>query len=134
MKTSSSVSKRRDTRLLRAARMTAATLLAAALLAALTALLSGARAQEAAPAPAMAPAAAAPAATTPAARRALQVGDATHDLMAKQRSGELASSTARPIAGDVAQRSYERYLRSFDHPIPESFVNTVKSDSKSSAK
>lgn len=56
----------------------------------------------------------------------LQVGDATSNLFAWQRSGEVASKTARPIAGSVAGRSYERYLKSFEHPIPEHMSSTVK--------
>jgi hypothetical protein len=61
-----------------------------------------------------------------------QIGDATSALLALQRDGTAASPTARPIAGDVAHLSYQRYLDSFDgakHPIPEKFGTTVKSDS-----
>lgn len=54
-----------------------------------------------------------------------QVGDATLNLFAWQRSGEIASPTARPIAGNVAGRSYERYLKSFEHPIPERLGSSV---------
>jgi outer membrane receptor protein involved in Fe transport len=54
-----------------------------------------------------------------------QVGDATLNLFARQRSGEIASPTARPIAGGVAGRSYERYLKSFEHPIPERLGSSV---------
>lgn len=54
-----------------------------------------------------------------------QVGDATLNLFAWQRSGEIASPTARPIAGGVAGRSYERYLKSFEHPIPERLGSSV---------
>lgn len=56
----------------------------------------------------------------------LQVGDATGALLAWQRSGQIASPTPRPIAGDVATRSYERYLKSFEHPIPEFLNSSVK--------
>ncbi len=62
----------------------------------------------------------------------LQVGDATSNLFAWQRGGEIASSTPRPIAGSVASRSYERYLKSFEHPIPEQFNSSVKSTSAGS--
>lgn len=55
----------------------------------------------------------------------LQVGDATHNLLAMQREGNAASSTPRPIAGDVANLSYQRYLDSFKFPIPEKFTATV---------
>ncbi|MET3381868.1 DUF3613 domain-containing protein [Variovorax paradoxus] len=57
----------------------------------------------------------------------LQVGDATQGLLAWQRSGDIASTTPRPIAGNVANRSYERYLKSFEFPIPERMGSTVKS-------
>lgn len=57
----------------------------------------------------------------------LQVGDAATSLLARQRDGSFASPTARPIAGDVARRSYERYLKSFEYPIPERMSSTVKS-------
>ncbi|MDP9882420.1 hypothetical protein J2W25_006786 [Variovorax boronicumulans] len=55
----------------------------------------------------------------------LQVGDSTLNLFAWQRSGEIASKTPRPIAGSVASRSYERYLKSFEHPIPERLGSSV---------
>jgi hypothetical protein len=61
----------------------------------------------------------------------LQVGDATQGLLAWQRSGEIASTTPRPIAGSVANRSYERYLKSFEFPIPEHMNSSVKSSSGS---
>jgi hypothetical protein len=57
----------------------------------------------------------------------LQVGDATQGLLAWQRSGEIASPTPRPIAGTVANRSYERYLKTFEFPIPERMSSIVKS-------
>ncbi|MNL31203.1 hypothetical protein D3C87_1529790 [compost metagenome] len=57
----------------------------------------------------------------------LQVGDSTLNLFAWQRSGEVASRTPRPIAGSVASRSYERYLKSFEHPIPERLGSSVTS-------
>ncbi|WP_145740180.1 DUF3613 domain-containing protein [Variovorax beijingensis] len=57
----------------------------------------------------------------------LQVGDATQGLLAWQRGGDIASKTPRPIGGNVAQRSYERYLKSFEFPIPERLSSTVKS-------
>ncbi|WP_280811026.1 DUF3613 domain-containing protein [Variovorax boronicumulans] len=59
----------------------------------------------------------------------LQVGDATQGLLAWQRGGEIASPTPRPIAGEVANRSYERYLKSFEFPIPERMSSIVKSGS-----
>ncbi|MGJ7528237.1 DUF3613 domain-containing protein [Variovorax sp. GB1P17] len=61
----------------------------------------------------------------------LQVGDATQDLLAWQRSGVIASPTPRPIPGAVAYRSYERYLKSFEYPIPEHLNSSVKTQSGS---
>lgn len=61
----------------------------------------------------------------------LHVGDATRSLLAMQREGEIASTTPRPMAGDIASLSYKRYLDSFKHPIPEKFGTTVKSSSGS---
>lgn len=61
----------------------------------------------------------------------LRVGDSALGLLAMQREGVVASPIARPIAGDVAHRSYDRYLKSFEFAIPERFNSTVKSKSDS---
>lgn len=53
------------------------------------------------------------------------VGDATRDLLTLQREGRAASPTPRPIAGDVADLSYQRYLKSFTHPIPADFKSSI---------
>jgi hypothetical protein len=76
------------------------------------------------------PATPAPAAPDAAPAAPLRVGDATSSLLEKQRAGTLASTTPRPIAGEVAQRSYERYLRSFERPIPESFTTVASPGAK----
>jgi len=41
----------------------------------------------------------------------------------------IASQTPRPIPGAIAYRSYERYLKSFEFPIPEHLNSSVKSSS-----
>ena len=56
------------------------------------------------------------------------MGDATQSLLAWQRGGEIASRTPRTIAGDVASRSYQRYLKSFEYPIPERMTSSLKSN------
>lgn len=58
------------------------------------------------------------------------VGAATERLLAMQRDGKAAGAP-QPIAGEVATRSYHRYLDSFNKPIPE-FNETVGSSTKSS--
>ena len=62
--------------------------------------------------------------TPPASNR---VGDATSYLLALQASGQYASRNAYPVTSDVAQRSYQRYLESFTHKIPESTETQVRS-------
>jgi hypothetical protein len=59
-------------------------------------------------------------------RPALRVGEATQGLLAMQSSGISASSVQRPITGDLAARSYPRYLKSFEFPIPQTFNATIK--------
>ncbi|MDO9405560.1 MAG: DUF3613 domain-containing protein [Polaromonas sp.] len=79
------------------------------------------------------PAAANPTAT-PVATRAPQVGDATRALLAHQANGVSASPVPRPIPGDIAQRSYQRYLKSFEYAIPESFTRAVEQNGTSSSR
>ena len=48
------------------------------------------------------------------------VGERTREALALQREGRAAAPT-RPMPEPAAKRSYERYLESFSHPIPEQF-------------
>lgn len=48
-------------------------------------------------------------------------GSGARSWMDLQTSGSAASTTARPLPGDVATHVYERYANSFKHPIPETF-------------
>jgi len=73
--------------------------------------------------PASAPAQAEP----PAASSAPRVGDATHSLLQRQREGREASPTPRPIDGQVADLSHQRYLKSFEQPVPAWFGSELKS-------
>ena len=57
----------------------------------------------------------------PAAAETRAVGEATADWIAAQKSEEQTVAEERPLAGEAAQRSYERYLRSFENEIPERF-------------
>jgi len=48
-----------------------------------------------------------------------EIGGATSALLELQRSGSAAGK-AQPVSGDVASRSYQRYLEGFTQPLPES--------------
>jgi len=39
-----------------------------------------------------------------------------------QKSGAAASTVERPLPGELADRSYDRYAETFTHPIPDSLV------------
>lgn len=49
-----------------------------------------------------------------------QVGDTTRALLQLQ-GDNSRPGTVLPMLGEAASRSYQRYLNSFDHPIPEYF-------------
>ncbi|TDV31108.1 DUF3613 domain-containing protein [Stenotrophomonas sp. CC22-02] len=78
------------------------------------------------PAPASPPAydlASTAAAPAPAVRRS-EIGDATRSLFQLQASGQQAGARL-PILGDQATLSYARYLKSFQHEIPDFFETDV---------
>lgn len=56
----------------------------------------------------------------PAAADSVAAGAATRAWLDAQRNGESAAP-ARSVAGVVASRTYQRYLDSFDHPLPVFF-------------
>lgn len=72
-----------------------------------------------------APIAAPPPASTPATAqrpqhgRRIHIGSATDQLLTLQRAS--SGSAPRPIDGEQAQRSYQRYLHSFETKIPEHY-------------
>ena len=51
--------------------------------------------------------------------RGVLIGRETDKLLAMQRGS--TGSRPKPIEGDQAQRSYQRYLKSFEHPIPDAY-------------
>jgi hypothetical protein len=53
-----------------------------------------------------------------------EVGDVTHQLLSLQVAGTQAGRLL-PIPGQEASASYNRYLKSFEHPIPEFYETTV---------
>lgn len=48
---------------------------------------------------------------------------ATARLMAAQRSGELESSNEQYLSGKARSEIYQRYVKSFSHPIPDTFID-----------
>ena len=46
-------------------------------------------------------------------------GAAAQTWLELQKSGTAASPTPRPLPGEIAERSYERYANSFSTPIPD---------------
>lgn len=67
----------------------------------------------------------APLSASPAAPRArLPSGEATRNLFRLQASGQQAGQRL-PILGDQATLSYARYLKSFEHEIPDFFETDV---------
>ena len=56
-----------------------------------------------------------------AAAPATGFGASTRAWTSLQTSGAAASSEPRPLPGEAAKNTYERYLKSFAHPIPEKF-------------
>ncbi|MDN7178956.1 DUF3613 domain-containing protein [Caballeronia sp. SEWSISQ10-4 2] len=62
--------------------------------------------------------------TVTVARHVTLIGDATLSLLALQRSGQMAAP-AQPMLGAEASAAYARYLRSFNHPIPEHLDSSV---------
>lgn len=57
---------------------------------------------------------------------ATRVGDATHELLQRQREGREASATPRPIDGAVADASHQRYMKSFEQPLPTWFGSRLQ--------
>lgn len=53
-----------------------------------------------------------------------RIGDATRQWLALQAQGNNAGATL-PIPGQEASASYQRYLKSFSHPIPEFYETAV---------
>lgn len=82
--------------------------------------------------PAPATVAATPAVATasaPASRPVVreQIGDVTQQLLAAQAQG-VRAGIEQPMLGATATASWERYINSFKHPIPEWFEKTVDTD------
>lgn len=57
------------------------------------------------------------------------IGQTTRSVLAMQAEG-TNSVEPRPMLKEVAQRTYERFLESFTHPIPDQFERKHFSDSQ----
>lgn len=68
-----------------------------------------------------------PAPGTDADTYATQIGDATRQLLRMQADGHRAGRQL-PMLGDEASASYRRYLKSFNHDIPEFYEAAVAKD------
>ncbi len=62
-----------------------------------------------------------------------EIGDTTRALLRMQADGSRAGN-ALPMLGEAASRSYQRYLNSFDHPIPEFFEATLPTSEQGSSR
>lgn len=88
--------------------------------------------------PAAAESAAPPAAASPLAaadestRSDTNVGDTTRRLLSLQAQGTHAGKQL-PIPGQQASASYQRYLKSFEHPIPEFYDAAVSKNASASS-
>ncbi|PFH10765.1 uncharacterized protein DUF3613 [Collimonas sp. PA-H2] len=58
----------------------------------------------------------------------IRVGDVTRTLLQAQADGRVAGPRL-PILGATADASWQRYLDSFKHPLPDHFENTVSKSS-----
>ena len=76
------------------------------------------------PALAQTPPVPAPTSAVAAAAEPVRIGDATRQLLSMQRN---AAGSDRPIPGEQAGLSYQRYLDSFKHPIPERTGSSISS-------
>lgn len=56
--------------------------------------------------------------------RSIDIGNAAQTLWDLQRAAP--GVRPRPIDGDQASRSYQRYLKSFEYPIPERFSSGLE--------
>lgn len=49
------------------------------------------------------------------------LGTDTRAWLDLQKSPSAQANESRPVPGEVAERTYQRYVKSFDYPIPEQF-------------
>ncbi len=52
-----------------------------------------------------------------------RVGDLSHDWLQLQRHGDEASENSQTLAPLIRDRGYQRYMESFEQPIPDNFYS-----------
>ncbi|MBP6020569.1 MAG: DUF3613 domain-containing protein [Burkholderiaceae bacterium] len=77
--------------------------------------------------PTPAPVVAAPSASASRPVGTERVGDVTQQLLAAQAQG-VRAGIEQPMLGATATAAWNRYINSFNHPIPEWFEETVETD------
>lgn len=50
-----------------------------------------------------------------------RLGDETRAWTDLQKSGAASNPKPQPMPGEIADKVYDRYLKTFDHAIPETF-------------
>lgn len=50
-----------------------------------------------------------------------RIGDDVRAWTDLQKSGAASNKTVQPMPGEIADKVYDRYLKSFDYPIPQNF-------------
>lgn len=54
-----------------------------------------------------------------------QASSSTQQWLELQRSGTSASSQAQPLSGEAMDKVHQRYLKSFEKPIPEFYEHEM---------
>lgn len=62
-----------------------------------------------------------PAPPAAATAQAGAIGESTRQWLESQRQGKQAAARPQPLSGPVQEQIYERYRKSFSHPVPERF-------------
>jgi len=50
-----------------------------------------------------------------------KLGDEVHAWTDLQKSGAASNPTVQPMPGEIADKVYDRYLKTFEYPIPQAF-------------
>ncbi|WP_161554120.1 DUF3613 domain-containing protein [Stenotrophobium rhamnosiphilum] len=54
-------------------------------------------------------------------KAAYKLGDEVHAWTDLQKSGAASNPAVQPMPGEIADKVYDRYLKTFDYPIPQTF-------------